>query len=128
MTSREYLDELFRMEEHINPATPCSEETAYELAQLVSGSFVAVLVEELWLEFHDLERITVHLEKLSEDGQHYGLVYLTYVLANSVDLVMPLLFAEVSSREDLIKPLAEAILEDWLDCIGNYEERELPLS
>ena len=128
MTSREYLDELFRDETGADNVAPCSDKAAGEFTQLVSGSFVPVLVELLWLEFHDLERITDHLEQLYDTGQHYGVVYLAYILANSVDLIIPLQFAEASSRADLIQPMAEALLEDWLVCVDEFADRGLPLS
>ena len=91
------------------------EAAAFERAQLVSGSFVFPLYRALWQLDFDMDAITEHLEYLCDSGNHFGLIYFIFILADAADYSLPLLFSETSTINELVPILSAAIIEDWLD-------------
>jgi hypothetical protein len=104
---------------------PFDEAAAYEVAQLLSGSFVYPLYEALWVNFFDLDTATQHLESLYDSGNHFGLVYFIYILANAVDLTVPAQFTEMSANNALVPALSAAFIEDWLEYDATHEATEI---
>jgi hypothetical protein len=91
------------------------EAVAYEAAQLISGSFTYQLYSVLWANFFDMETITGHLEAMYDSGNHFGLVYFIFMLAEAVDYTLPRTFAQICATDALVPVLSAAIIEDWLD-------------
>jgi len=114
MTTSEYL-ELFMMSRKEQALKLNDEESAYEIAQLTSGSFVYALYDNL-LQF-DIEEDAVaeHLEHLYDTGNHFGLIYFIVMLADATGFALPKTFIEMSLNDDLVPILSAAIIEDWLD-------------
>ena len=115
MTTYEFIEYLLQAKKE-NPGTIIVDEAAaYERAQLVSGSFVFPLYGALWQLDFDMTAITEHLEYLYDSGNHFGLIYFIFMLADAADFTLPLLFSETSSNNALVPILSAAIIEDWLD-------------
>ena len=115
MTSNEYIQAILQERKETCSLKTTNESSAYEVAQLISGSFIIPLYEVLWENFFDMAIITQQLEKMHDSEDHYGLVYFTFILANAVDLTIPYQFTEMSANDSLVPILSAAIIEDWLE-------------
>ena len=124
MTSYEYA--LFVLEERGRQDQSCEidEVAAFEVAQLVSGSFIFPLCESLLVNGFDMDGITDHLEYLYDSGNHYGLLYFVFILANAVDFIVPLRFSEMSARDEFVPIMSAAIIEDWVDYAMTFNDEE----
>ena len=90
----------------------------------MSGNFTYLLYETLWMNDFDIETITDHLESLYDSGNHYGLVYFVFILANATDFIIPILFYEMSVDELHVSCLSAAIIEDWTEYAATCEATE----
>ena len=115
MTTYEYAIFVSEARKEILHPTGIDEVAAYEVSHLVSGSFSMLLYDTLWVNYFDMESITDHLESLYESGNHYGLLYFIFILADAADLTLPLQFYDMSVRDSLVPVLSAAIIDDWLD-------------
>ena len=122
MTVSEYVHYLFQ--KPVVAEESIYEAAVYEASSLVSGSFLYRLYELLWLDDVPMESLTEHLEGLYDRAEYHGFLYLIVMLAESVGVTLPLQFYEYSKRELVIPILSGAIIEDWLDIDGEYEEVE----
>ncbi len=121
MTTTEYIQSVLQIKKSTPSLQAQDEAAAFEAAQIICGSFIFSLYEELWANLQDIDSITEHLEILYDSGNHFGLVYFCFLLANSVGFIIPLEYTEMSARDDLVPILSAAIIEDWLECYGSYE-------
>jgi len=103
-----------------SPAEPTDEAAAKEVAQLVSGSLIYRLYENLSNNDYDTDEVTDHLEMLSDTGNHFGLLYFVFMLADVVNEALPAQFVELTANCATAPYLASAIIEDWLDFHGDY--------
>ena len=71
-----------------------------------------------------MNAITRHLENMYDSENHFGLVYLIFILANAVESSVPAQFTEMSANDSLVPILSAAILEDWLEYDSTCEETE----
>jgi hypothetical protein len=71
-----------------------------------------------------MDAISQHLEKLYDSGNHFGLVYFIFILANAVEFIIPFQFTEMSANDSLVPILSSAIMEDWLEYDLNCEATE----
>ena len=124
MTSSEYAQTIFQVKKEMLSAFVKDEAAAYEVAQLVSGSFTSPLYETLWVNFFDMDAMTEHIEFLYDSGNHFGLVYFIFILANSVNMSIPAEFTEMSANNSLVPILSAAIIEDWLEYDKDFEPTE----
>ena len=124
MTTSEYALTILQVKKDTRKIETKDEASAYEIAQLVSGSFTSPLYEVLWENFYDMDAITEHLENMYDSGNHFGLVYFTFILANAVDFLIPIQFTEMSANESLVPILSAAIIEDWLEYDSTCEATE----
>jgi len=122
MTTSEYTRYLFQ--ESAVTKESINEAAVYESASLVSGSFLYKMYEMLWLNDFPMESLTEHLEGLYDRKEYHGFLYLIVMLAESVEITLPSQFYEYSKRELTIPIISGAIIEDWLDIDGEYEEIE----
>lgn len=121
MTTTEYAQTVLQEKKDTQSIQTKDESFAYEAAQLISGSFTGPLYEALWVNFYDMDAVTQHLENLFDSGNHFGLVYFTFILANAVNLIIPIQFTEMSANDSLVPVLSAAIIEDWLEYDVNFE-------
>ena len=124
MTATDYIQTILQIKKEEDTAQSINESTAYEAAQLISGSFTYPLYEELWKNFFEMDEITSRLENLYDSGNHFGVVYFVFILANAVDYSIPVEFAEMSAKTVFVPYLSAAIIDDWLDYDGSCEATE----
>ena len=115
MTTYEYVEFILQSRNETSQPLEVDEVAVIETAQLVSGNFTYLLYEMLWVNGFDMDAITDHLESLYNSGDHYGLVYFVFMLANATDFIIPVLFSEMSVDELHVSCLSSAIIEDWLE-------------
>jgi hypothetical protein len=115
MSTYEFIEYLLQAKKENSGTMIVDEASALERAQLVSGSFVYPLYGTLWQLHFDMDAITEHLEYLYDSGNHFGLIYFIFMLADAADYSLPLLFSETSAINELVPILSAAIIEDWLD-------------
>ena len=124
MTTNEYAQIILEVQK-VPPSTEkIDESAAYEAAQLFSGSFTYTLYEALWENHYDMEAVTMRLESLHDSGNHFGLIYFVFILANAVDFIVPVQFSEMSANDRLVPFLSAAIIEDWLEYDADCEPSE----
>ena len=124
MTSTEYVQTILQEKKGTRVIQEKDEASAYDAAQLISGSFTSPLYETLWENFFDMDAITHHLESMYDGGNHFGLVYFIFILANAVDFSVPIQFTEMSANDSLVPILSAAIIEDWLEYDSSCEATE----
>ena len=124
MTTNEYILTVLEEKKGNRKIQEKDEVAAYDAAQLVSGSFTSPLYETLWENFYDMDGITRHLEGMYDSGNHLGLVYFIFILANAVDFSIPIQFTEMSANDSLAPFLSAAIIEDWLEYDSTCEATE----
>jgi hypothetical protein len=125
MTTNEYIHFVLEHKKETAASNAVNEAAARETAQLISGSFIYSLFEALWVEDFDIESITQHIESLYDSGNHFGLVYFVFMLANAADFVVPKQFTEMSATDALVPFLSAAIIEDWLEYQATCEATEI---
>lgn len=102
--------------------SPVKDETAAnEAAQLISGSLVYRLYEAICANDYNLQTVTAHLEMLYDSGNHFGLVYYIFMLADGTNVGLPERFAEFAVTASLVPYLSAALIEDWLDFHEDFE-------
>lgn len=114
MTANEYI-ELFLMSKSETESAQIDENTAIEVSDLVSGSFVYALFEFVDRAELDTEPITQHLESLYDSANHDGLLYFIMFLADASGYYLPQEFYQMSLKSELVPILSAAIIEDWLE-------------
>ena len=124
MTTNEYVQFVLEVKQETTSPQVVEETAVYEAAQLISGSFTYSLYEALWTNHFKMDIITQHLESLYDRGDHFGLVYFVFILANAMDFIIPAQFTEMSANDALIPILSAAIIEDWLEYENTYETTE----
>ena len=124
MTSTEYAQSVLQEKKEARVITEKDKTSAYDAAQLISGSFTSPLYEVLWENFFDMDGITRHLESMYDNGNHFGLVYFIFILANAVEFSVPIQFTEMSANDSLVPILSAAIIEDWLEYYSACEATE----
>ncbi|GHV18979.1 hypothetical protein FACS18949_04200 [Clostridia bacterium] len=124
MTANEYAQFVLEVKKETSSTQEIDEVTAYEAAQLISGSFTYPLYEALWINHFDIDTATQHLENLYDSGNHFGLIYFIFILAEAVDFTVPSQFTEMSATDALVPVLAAAIIEDWLEYDSTSEPTE----
>ena len=124
MTTTDYIQTVLQIKKEEDTAHSIKESVAYEAAQLISGCFTYPLYEELWKNFYEMEGVTAHLERLYDSENHFGVIYFILMLANAVDISIPVEFAEMSARTEFVPYLSAAIIDDWLDYEGCCEATE----
>ena len=124
MTTNEYAQTILEMQKEMPTTETVDEPAAYEVAQPFSGSFIYTLYEALWENHYDMESVTKRLESLHDSGNHFGLVYFIFILANAIDFTVPVQFSEMSANDRLVPFLSAAIIEDWLEYDANCEPTE----
>ena len=125
MTTYEYAQFILQVKKETPlPYPQLNGNTAYEAAQLISGSFIYTLCEALWTNFFDMDTITQHLESLYDSNNHFGLVYFIFILANTVECSVPAQFTEISANDTLVPILSAAVIEDWLEYTASIEPTE----
>ena len=105
-----------------NPPEPLDEAAAYEASSLISGSFVYNLHRALWLEGLTMQAVTDRLESLYDNGEYRAFLYLVFLMASIVELDLPEPLGEIAANEAAVPVLAAAIIEDWLEIDGEYED------
>ena len=125
MTTNEYIQFIMQVKKETPlPPQKINEAAANEVAQLISGSFTHTLYEALWTNFFDIDTITQHLENLYDSNNHFGLVYIIFILANAVECSIPAQYTEISANDELVPTLSAAIIEDWLEYSVSIEPVE----
>lgn len=89
---------------------------ANEYVDVITGDMIYNVHNNLWAEGMEMEDITVHLEYLYDRKQYHGLIYFIFILANAVDLQIPLQFTQLSADNEVSEILAASIIENWLEC------------
>ncbi|MDR2712848.1 MAG: hypothetical protein LBB91_07025 [Clostridiales bacterium] len=115
MNTYEFIENILQAKKEKLGTIAVDETSAYETAQLVSGSFIYPLYGTLWQFDFDMTAITEHLEYLYDSGNHFGLIYFIFILADAAEFTLPLIFSETSAVDELVPILSAAIIEDWLD-------------
>ncbi|MDR3278625.1 MAG: hypothetical protein LBT12_07610 [Oscillospiraceae bacterium] len=105
-----------------NPTREVDEESAKEVAGLLSGSLVYRLYEALFKMAYDMNTTTAHIAVLHESGNHFGLVYFILMLAESANVELPERYTETAVTAVLVPFLSSALAEDWLDFHEEYED------
>ena len=90
-------------------------ENAYALLSIISGSFIYELCEQLQVEEYNLETLTDHIEAMYSNNDYFGIIYLIFILANAVDMIVPIEFVSVAASDVFISTFTAAIIDDWLD-------------
>ena len=121
MTTNEYMQILFDAQGQQDEIAEIDEVAACEVAQLVSGSFTYLLYEAVWINHIDIESVSRHIERLYESENHFGLVYFIFLLSNSVELIIPLQYSEMTANYNLVPILSAAVYEDWMECVTEYQ-------
>ena len=124
MTTTDYAQTILEVRKDAPSSPTFDEATVYAAAQLITGSFILPLYGELWKTFFDMDGITDHLESLYDSDNHHGLVYFVFILANAIELTVPIEFTEMSAKDRLVPILSAAIIEDWLEYDGSFEPTE----
>ena len=119
MSANELLEYLLETK---NPPEPLDEASAYEASSLISGSFVYNLHRALWLEGLTMQTVTDRLESLYDNGEYRAFLYLVFLMASIVELDLPEPLGEIVANEAAVPVLAAAIIEDWLEIDGEYED------
>ena len=101
-------------------AMPIDESAAKEVAQLISGSLIYRLYENLIANDYDMDIMTEHMEMLFDTENHFALLYFVFILCNAVDEELPEQFEHMTTNVNLVPYLSAAIIEDWLDFNGDY--------
>jgi hypothetical protein len=127
MSADEYVQFILEIKKETSMPQPFDKTAAYEAAQLISGSFTYPLYEALWVNFFDVDAVTQHLESLYDSGNHFGLVYFTFILAIAVDLTVPAQFTEMSANDVLVPALSAALIEDWLEYDAAHEATDISM-
>ena len=115
MTVTEYIQNIIEEKQEDTVSNSICEDSAYETAQLLSGTFTYQLYGALWTDFYDLEFINKHLEYLYDNDDHYGLLYFVAMLADAVSFDIPVIYAQMSANKKLVPVLSSAVIEDWLE-------------
>lgn len=115
MTAYEYVQTLLEVKKERKFPHETDEAAAFDVAQLISGSFIYPLYEALFRNDFDMDEITQHLESLYDSANHFGLVYFIFILANAVNITVPIQFTETCANDTLVPTLSAAIIEDWLE-------------
>jgi hypothetical protein len=97
------------------------EAAAKDVAQLISGSLIYRLYERLAALDYDMEAVIEQLELLCDTQNPYGLIYLVFILSDAANVELPEWFAEVTANPSLVPYLSSALIEDWIDFHGDYE-------
>ena len=113
MTSREFARYVAEFGD--NKIRAVDEESAKEIAQLISGSLVYRLYEAICSNDYNPHAVTAHLEMLYDSGNHFGLVYYILMLAESSEVELPERFTEFAVTASHVPYLSAALIEDWLD-------------
>ena len=114
MTASEYI-ELFLMSRIETVSTEVDEETAIEVSDLISGSFVYALFENAIQGTVETNAITAHLEELYDSANYFGIIYFIMLLADATGFALPKEFYVMSLRNELIPIQSAAIIEDWIE-------------
>ena len=114
MTASEYI-ELLLMSKTGEMSNQADEESAIEMSDLVSGSFVYSLFEYIFNAGLEPDTITQHLEDLYDSANYYGIIYFIMLLADAAGYYLPKEFYLMSLKNDLVPILSAAIIEDWLE-------------
>lgn len=101
-------------------AVPIDEAAAKDVAQLISGSLVYRLYENLIVNDYDMDAVTEHLEMLYDTQNHFGLIYFVFILCDAANEALPERFENITANFDLVPYLSASIIEDWLDFHGDY--------
>ena len=104
-----------------SPADQIDEAAAKEVAQLISGSLIYRLYENLIRSDYDMDAATEHLEMLCETENHIALLYFVFILCDAVNVDLPERYEGMTANPSLAPYLSAAIIEDWLDFHGDYE-------
>jgi len=120
MTTNEYI-EMFLMSRTEAMPNKVDEETAIEISQLVSGSFVYPLFESVTQAEYDTNAIIQHLEDLYDSANYFGFIYFIMFLAETTGCILPSELYILSLKNDMVPILAAAIIDDWLD-VSEYLE------
>jgi len=115
MNATEYVQEILDKEQEETSTENICEDSAYETALLLSGSFIYSLYGALWVEHYDMDTICKKLMELYWTDNHYGFVYFIALLANAVDCEIPAMFSQMSANEKLVPILSSAVLDDWIE-------------
>ena len=115
MSANEFAEYILHVKKENQQAETVDESAAFEVSQLISGSFVYSLYCALWQSGFDMEALTEHLEAMYDSGNHLALIYFIFILSDAVDFVLPLIFTEKSANDALAPILSAAIIEDWLE-------------
>jgi hypothetical protein len=101
-------------------AGPMDESAVKDVAQLISGSLIYHLYESLITNDYDPDEVTKHLETLCDTGNHFGVLYLVFILTDAVNESLPDQFVELTANHTTAPYLASALTEDWLDFHHDY--------
>ena len=115
MNATEYINEIINTSQDETLLESVQEDSAYEAAMLLSGSFIYPLYGALWVEHYDMDSICKKLMELYWTDNHYGFVYFIALLANAVDYEIPTIFTQMSANDKLVPILSSAVLDDWID-------------
>ena len=74
MTNTEYVQTILQEKKGTRVIQEKDEASAYDAAQLISGSFTSPLYETLWENFFDMDAITHHLESMYAGGNIHDFV------------------------------------------------------
>ena len=114
MTAYEIVETILQIRKERKDDIMLDEAAINELSELVCGSFIYQLYENLWQNFLDVEVITDHLKYLYENDKHFGLVYFILLLAEAIDYVIPHEYIKMSTINLHIPILSDAVISDWL--------------
>lgn len=87
----------------------------YETASIISGNLVYPLCRELWLQQISIEDITKHFEKLYDNENFHGIIYIFYIMLDAMNIVVPYEFVSLAASDIAVPILSEAIIDDWLE-------------
>ena len=120
MTTHEFA--LYLMGKGTLPSTPrVDDEAVKETAHLISGSLIYRLYASMVASDYDMEAATEHLKLLHDTQNHYGMIYLVFILCDATDEELSERFAEFAATAAFVPYLADAFLADWLDFHEDYE-------
>jgi len=115
MITTEFVQNIIDEKQGNKTSKDICEASAYEIAQLLCGSFIYPLYGALWIEHCDLDSITEHLTSLHESDNHYGLIYFIVLLADMVEHDIPLIYSQMSASDKYVPILSATIIEDWIE-------------
>ena len=120
MTTHDFSQHILENKKRLS-AKPTDETAIKDMAQLISGSLVYRLYENLIANDYDMDAVTEHFEMLCDTQNHIGLLYFVFILCDAVDEALPKNFESMTANSDFAPYLSAAILEDWFDFHGDYE-------